>query len=601
METHAALEPGSLIDRRFRVERLLGRGGYGEVYLAHQLSMQRAVALKTLHTTLTTPTTLERFQNEARWACQLNHPNTVTYYDFGFDPEANLAYLVMEYLHGETLAERLKRLGPLSLDELTVILEQICGSLAEAHSVGIIHRDVKPENIMLIERAGRANYVKVIDFGIAKALEPLGPEGDEESQLTATGALLGSPHYMSPEQIRSGEIPIDRRADVYALGCLVFKALTGVPPFRGRSAMDIATRHLIEPPPHLSAVANGVHFPIALERLVLRALSKTPEERPTTALLFFEEYLEAVQDALVTPIEQLRQGAPPARPALRRERPTVIGGIKPLKEPLLVEVNLPAGARASAPPAAPLAALPASLAGEGAVHTLNLPALPARDAAAASPRARRGLLLASILLSLLIVVVGLAILAQRMRPAEEAPRVADASPAAGPTPQDPPSTSPPPQAPPPAPEASAPPASAEAPASAAPASAASARADAPTGAALRRGREPAAQGERASTREVLRRASAELPPAREPAPPATQPAPAAPRAVRVTLVARPWGRVAVGRASAENRLEVELKPGSHVVVITQYGREVLRRSVEIRADSPGVIVLDVPRPDAASP
>ncbi len=290
------LEPGALIDGRFEVESLLGAGGYGEVYRATQLSMRRSVALKVLRTQMAnSPESVQRFQNEARFACQLGHPNTVVYHVFGFDEPQGLLYLAMEFLDGEDLDDRIKARGRLTVEETDKILLQMCGSLQEAHDLGLIHRDIKPANVMLTRRAGLEDFVKVIDFGIAKAVDD-DVELSHHKGLTDTGIVLGSPHYMAPEQLRPMDRAIDHRIDIYALGCTAFKMLTGVPPFRGRDALEIATRHLLDPVPSIASL--GWEGPsAALDAFFQSALSKDPEERPESAMAFYHAFQAAAQSA----------------------------------------------------------------------------------------------------------------------------------------------------------------------------------------------------------------------------------------------------------------------------------------------------------------
>ncbi len=290
MDTPHHLRSGTLVDRRFEIERMLGSGGYGEIYEATQITMRRKVALKVLRPHLARQQKIvDRFQNEARYACNLTHPNTVIYFDFGYDDSHQLLYLAMEFLNGQSLSQRLKSSGVLSLSETTEILEQICGSLQEAHAFGLVHRDIKPANIMLIRRAGRDNFAKVIDFGIAKALDSF--EGEARS-LTGTGAILGTPSYMAPEQIR-GTGDLDARTDVYALGCMVYKMLTGVEPFRGQSAIEVATQHITSPPPMIQSLTQRP-LPRRLQPLLERTLSKNRDARPSSMMEFYEAWLEAL-------------------------------------------------------------------------------------------------------------------------------------------------------------------------------------------------------------------------------------------------------------------------------------------------------------------
>jgi hypothetical protein len=305
MNSATQLPEGAVIDGRYRVQRCLGAGGYGEVYQAEQLAMGRAVALKVMHARMAgDPTAIRRFRREAQQACHLKHPNTVIYYDFGADSDQGILYLAMELLQGESLADRLKRQGALSTAEALAILTQVCHSLHEAHELGLVHRDVKPGNVMLIERAGQRDIVKVIDFGISKATQQDDTETDE---LTASGTIIGSPSYMAPEQIRRGGAPLDRRTDVYALACMTYKLLTGLAPFRGASAIEIATQHLAVAPPPISALTR-TPLPRGLDDFLLRALSKDPDERPADALAFAAQLAKAMRSPTAFP------NSPPTEP-----------------------------------------------------------------------------------------------------------------------------------------------------------------------------------------------------------------------------------------------------------------------------------------------
>ncbi|MEL6181781.1 MAG: serine/threonine-protein kinase, partial [Myxococcota bacterium] len=252
------LPNGQLLEGRFRVDAPLGSGGHGQVYRGTQLSTQRHVAIKVLRPQLLSdPTALKRFRQEARYACRLSHPNLVTYYEFGQDPELGLMYVVMELLVGESIEAHIRKQGPIALSRVATIIDQVCGALSQAHSIGLVHRDIKPDNVMLTHRMGHDDFVKVIDFGLAKAIAPI---LDDTGSLTADGVILGSPHYISPEQLRAAG-NIDARTDIYALACTAYKMLTGLTPFQGRSPVDVATQHLFKTPEPLSAMLAHETFP----------------------------------------------------------------------------------------------------------------------------------------------------------------------------------------------------------------------------------------------------------------------------------------------------------------------------------------------------
>lgn len=266
---------GKLLAGRFQLIRLLGQGGYGAVFEAEQISIGRRCAVKVLAPRdVSDAKTTERFKMEARATSRLSHPNTVTIYDFGHDGELGVLFLAMEYLEGRDLSSVMKA-GELDVATSVRIIEQACASLDDAHSHGIVHRDVKPQNIMVIPRGQDAHFVKMIDFGIAKAFSENGIQPN--TQLTMTGTIIGTPQYMSPEQVR--DIEMDGRSDQYSLAVCLYQMLTGRPPFLGSSPIDIATRHLTDEPLPPGVLRPDLNLPNAFEEAVLKALSKSPEDR----------------------------------------------------------------------------------------------------------------------------------------------------------------------------------------------------------------------------------------------------------------------------------------------------------------------------------
>ncbi|MDO8678242.1 MAG: serine/threonine-protein kinase [Acidobacteriota bacterium] len=220
------------VEGTFRIERLLGRGGMGAVYLAREPALDRQVAIKVLPPERAQSADLrERFRREARTAAQLSHPHIVPLLTFG---EADgLVYFVMGYVDGETLSNRLQREGPLSVGEAVRVLTELAQALSYAHSRAVVHRDVKPDNVLLEQPRG---LVRLTDFGIAKQYAG-------RPSLTAEGAVIGTPLYMSPEQA-SGRTDVNARTDIYSLGAVAFTVFTGRPPFEGRSSSDIMRQHL---------------------------------------------------------------------------------------------------------------------------------------------------------------------------------------------------------------------------------------------------------------------------------------------------------------------------------------------------------------------
>ena len=285
---------GRLLDARYRLDDVIARGGMATVYRATDTRLDRTVAVKVMHRALADdPDFVARFTREARAAARLSTPEVVAVHDQGTDPETGLAYLVMEHVRGTTLRHLLEQRGALSPARAVSLLEPVLVALAAAHTAGLVHRDVKPENVLL----GDDGRVKVADFGLARAVET--------STLTATtGLLIGTVAYLAPEQVESGRA--DARSDVYAAGILLFELLTGDPPYVGQTPLSVAVQHLNSDVPAPSSLVEGV--PAALDALVVRATRRDPARRPADAGAFLDE-LRAVKHDL------------PVEPALRRSTP----------------------------------------------------------------------------------------------------------------------------------------------------------------------------------------------------------------------------------------------------------------------------------------
>jgi len=273
------------LDGRYRLERELGRGGMGVVYLARELRLERQVALKVLPPELArSPELRERFLREARTAAQLSHPNIVPIHHA--DETGGFAFFAMGFVDGETLADHIKSRGRLSPAETVRILREAAWALAYAHARGVIHRDIKPENVMLERATGR---VLVTDFGIAR--------DTRASSLTQEGHVLGSVHYMSPEQAVGDAI--DGRSDLYALGVIGFQALSGQLPFSAAAPGAVLVMHATKPPPRLNEIAPDV--PESLARVIDRALAKAPEDRHASGEALAAALASAMEAAPVTP------------------------------------------------------------------------------------------------------------------------------------------------------------------------------------------------------------------------------------------------------------------------------------------------------------
>jgi serine/threonine protein kinase len=297
----------------YRVLRRIGAGGMGVVYLAEHALIGRPAVVKVLRADLSADRTIvERFFNEARSATRIKHSGIVAIFDFGFDAD-DTAYLVMEHLEGENLAERLRRQGTFGEDEALRVSRQIASALAAAHEAGIVHRDLKPENVFVVADPDveGGERIKVLDFGVAKL------QSDSDAARTKTGVILGSPMFMSPEQCRA-ESDIDGRADVYALGCLLYALVCGRPPFVAAKVGDVLFQHLREAPPPPRRFRPDLSPEV--ERLILRCLEKKPKRRYKDMRVLGTE-LDALRAArgmapLVTgPYPRLGTGPLDGRPA----------------------------------------------------------------------------------------------------------------------------------------------------------------------------------------------------------------------------------------------------------------------------------------------
>ena len=267
---------GQTVDGKYRVICVLGEGGMGTVFEAEHTAIGRLVAMKVLHPAQATKSVaVKRFHQEARAAGGIGHPNICEVFDFGMLSDGS-PYLVMERLRGETVAARISVEGGLPIDEVLESVTQVLSGLAAAHSRGILHRDIKPENVFLAERPGYPPIAKLLDFGVSKVVAGTANDWDDETDLTKTGMVMGTPYYMSPEQAR-GERNLDGRLDLYAVGVLLYEALTGKRPFSAKNYNALLV-HILSgtaaPPRSLRP-----SIPEELERIVLKAMSKNREDR----------------------------------------------------------------------------------------------------------------------------------------------------------------------------------------------------------------------------------------------------------------------------------------------------------------------------------
>ena len=270
---------GKVIDGKYRVDALHGSGGMGSVYRATQVNLDRTVALKVVRGDFLKDAVItERFKREALAVARLKHPHIVTVYDFGIMAEGG-AYLVMEFLEGRTLRAEIQRRQRLAAGPAVDLMRQICSAVHAAHVEGVIHRDLKPDNIFLEVRRDNSYVVKILDFGVAKLRQNTAELKIPGGDLTMSGMMLGTPIYMSPEQCQ-GE-PLDARSDIYSLGCVFYEMIAGRPPFLGSTATQLIIKHASETPKVPSTYAPSI--PADLESALMRALAKGPDERYATA------------------------------------------------------------------------------------------------------------------------------------------------------------------------------------------------------------------------------------------------------------------------------------------------------------------------------
>ncbi len=282
---------GKIVDGRYRVLEVVGRGGMGVVYRVEHLRMGKVAAMKVLHRDLADdPEVIVRFEREAAAVSKLHHPHTVQVFDFG---TANGAlYLIMEYVRGVDLARMIERDGPMPWSRAAPLLAQVCSALQEAHELGIVHRDLKPENVLITRTAGGRDYAKVLDFGLAKLDQRQPP-----STMTDKHQIVGTPYFMSPEQIRGDEV--DARGDIYSFGAMMFELLTGAHLFEGSTAVGVLTKHLTAEPDAPSNRAPKMGIDPKVDHLCRKALAKDPEKRWQSAA----ELAQAIEDVYAETVE----------------------------------------------------------------------------------------------------------------------------------------------------------------------------------------------------------------------------------------------------------------------------------------------------------
>ena len=337
---------GATLAGKYRIEARLNEGGMGTVYRGTHVLMDKTVAIKVLRPSLAADEKIvARFSREARAASRISHPNALSVTDFGED-ESGHVFLVMEYLSGKTLKHVIREEGPLPLARVVDIARQIGDALHAAHEQGVVHRDLKSDNIMLIDTM-TGDHAKVLDFGIAKINEP---EGAVDTNLTAPNLVIGTPQYMSPEQC-SQDAEIDARSDIYSFGVILFEMLVGHVPFSGDSPTMVMMKHLQDPVP--SVMEERSDLPASVARVVARAMAKVPRNR-------YQNVAELVEDLTIASgmtIHRLGPVEPVTPPPVVHDEPDEVTMVRPRevappsvprREPVMVQVPQ----MAAPPPAA---------------------------------------------------------------------------------------------------------------------------------------------------------------------------------------------------------------------------------------------------------
>ncbi|HWH53575.1 MAG TPA: serine/threonine-protein kinase [Gemmatimonadaceae bacterium] len=323
---------GQVIADRYQVLQLLGEGGMGRVYLAEHVRMGRKSAVKVMSPNLAlSAEAISRFNREASNASRINHPNVAQIYDFG-ETSDGMLYLAMEFVEGETLRQLIERDGPMPAPRAADITMQVAGALAAAHHLGIVHRDLKPDNVMIARHHDGTDWVKVVDFGIAKTVQGSGESGAGSQTVTTAGVSLGTPEYMSPEQL-AGE-RLDSRTDLYSLALVLFNMLTGDLPYPRVTSKDTLVRRLTSRPRQLADVAPDGNWPTRLQAALDRALAQEPAERYSTVVDFGRDVVAAsaelrdtdrtVRIASVRPMrlsEPTQRVVPPTPASIRKLQP----------------------------------------------------------------------------------------------------------------------------------------------------------------------------------------------------------------------------------------------------------------------------------------
>jgi serine/threonine-protein kinase len=367
---------------QYRVTGLIGQGGMGAVYAAEHALLGRPAAIKVLLPDLSQKQDIVmRFFNEARAATAIRHPGIVEIYDFGWTPEG-AAFIVMEHLQGETLARRSER-ARFRWQAALSVARQIAGALAAAHAKGIVHRDLKPDNIFLVldPEVPGGERIKLLDFGIAK----LAGDTSSTGNMTQTGAVMGTPTYMAPEQCRG--VAVDHRADLYALGCIVFELCSGRPPFVGEGTGDVLAAHIHVPPPSLASLS--VEVPRAVEELVQQLLAKAPSHRLPNA----ETLIRAIDGITTERAHSMPAASSGAQPLMTAPSMTTLSGAASMRGPSPQVASggrsrwIAAAAAATVVTAVVLVALVIRSGDDGATKLVSYESVPRPEAAGPPERA----------------------------------------------------------------------------------------------------------------------------------------------------------------------------------------------------------------------
>ncbi|HEX5890387.1 MAG TPA: protein kinase [Pyrinomonadaceae bacterium] len=330
LETTSDSLIGTTLAGKYRIEERLNEGGMGTVYRATHVLMEKTVAIKVLRPSLAADEKIvARFSREARAASRISHPNALSVTDFGED-ENGIVFLVMEFLSGRTLKQVIREEGPLPLTRVVEIVRQVADALNAAHTQGVVHRDLKSDNIMLVDTMA-GDYAKVLDFGIAKINEPDGNR--DTGGLTAPNLVIGTPQYMSPEQC-SQDSEIDSRSDIYSLGVIIYEMLVGHVPFTADSPTMVMMKHLQEPVP--SVLEERPDLPASIGRVIARAMAKLPANRYQTVAELIEDLTIASGTAQFAPVPAAQPpvtaGAPVSGSLI--DEPDEVTMVRPREEPL---------------------------------------------------------------------------------------------------------------------------------------------------------------------------------------------------------------------------------------------------------------------------